>query len=111
MEFSEMIIIMLVYGGIFLYTLQMFSSKNKIFVYVKSAFLIILYVFISTTIWFTFKAKEYHINNHSGYESISFTDEAILMIVGLSIYSVILFSLSILLKRKWYSKSLRKSNC
>lgn len=87
---------MLVYGGLFLYTLQMVSSKNKILVYVKSAFLIILYVFISTTIWFTYKSEEYHFNNHSGYEPISFTDEAVLMIVGLSIYSVILFSLSIL---------------
>ncbi|SOC43770.1 peptide ABC transporter permease [Ureibacillus acetophenoni] len=103
MDFSEIIMIMLVYGGLFLYALQMVSSKNKMVGFVKSAILIILFGFISTTIWLTYKAEEYHINNHSGYEPISFTHHAILMIVGLSIYSVVLFSLSILLKKSRYS--------
>ncbi|MEH7226689.1 peptide ABC transporter permease [Bacillus sp. JJ1566] len=101
MGIFEIIIIMLVYGGLFLFTLQSISSKNKISVYVKSVFLIILYGFISTIIWFTFKAEEYHINNHSGYEPISYTGEAILMIVGLSIYSLLL--LMFILKRKRHS--------
>ena len=99
MGISEIIIIMLVYGGLFLYSLQPVSSNNKIIVYVKSAFLIILYGFISTIIWFTYKGDENHINNHSGFEPISFTGEAILMIVGLSIYSIILLLFSILPKR------------
>lgn len=109
MDFSEINMIMLVYGGLFLYTLQLVSSKNKILVLVKLAILIILFGFISTTIWLTYNAEEYHINNHSGYEPISFTHHAILMIVGLSIYSVVLFSFSIIVKRNWYYKKFTKS--
>lgn len=104
MGLSETIIIMLVYGGLFIYTLQLTSSNNKIIIYIKSAFLITLYVFISTIIWFTYKGEEYHINNHSGYDPISFTGEAILLIIGLSIYSVILILLSNLLKKRVINK-------
>jgi len=90
MGISEMIIIMLVYGGLFLFV-NLVSSNNKLLVYVKWASFIILYGFISTIIWFTYKAKEEHTNSHSGYAPISLTGEAILMIAGLTIYSVILF--------------------
>lgn len=94
---------MLVYGGLFLFTLQLFSSNNKILVYIKSAFLIALYVFISNIIWFTYKGEESHINNHSGYETISFTGEAILLVGVFSIYSIILLLLGIYLRRKRHS--------
>ena len=91
---------MLVYGGLFLFTLQLFSSNNKILVYIKSAFLIALYVFISNIIWFTFKGEESHTNNHSGYEAISFTGEAILCLGVFSIYNIILLLLGTYLRRK-----------
>ena len=100
MGISEIVIIMLVYGGLLLYILQPISLNNKMIVYVKSASLIILYGLISVIIWITYKGEEYHINIHSGYEPISFTGEAILMIVGLSIYSMLLSMLCISLKRK-----------
>lgn len=95
----EIIIFMLVYGSLFLYGLRLISSKQKTFVYLKSSFLIVLYVFTCTLIWFMYKAEEFHMNAHNGYESISFTSEAIVMIVSLSIYSVILLLLGIRLKR------------
>lgn len=103
MGISETLIIMLVYGGLFLYTLQSFSSNNKILTNLMSAFLIALYVFISAIIWFTYKGKESHINNHSGYEPISFTGEAILGVVVFSIYSIILLLLGTHLRRKSHS--------
>ncbi|MDM5333758.1 peptide ABC transporter permease [Ureibacillus composti] len=90
MGISEIIIIMLVYGGLFLFV-NLVSSNNKLLVYVKWASFIILYGYISTIIWFTYKAEEEHTNSHSGYAPISLTGEAILMIAGLTIYSVILF--------------------
>lgn len=99
-EIYEIIIFMLVYGGLFLYTLRSISSKNKTLAYIKSAFLIILYVFISIIIWFTYKAEEYHINNHSGYKPISVTDEATLVLIGFSIYSILLLLLGVHLKRR-----------
>lgn len=104
MGFSEIIIMMLVYGGLFMYASQLRPSNNKIIGYVKSASFIILYGLIATSIWFTYKGEEYHINNHSGYEPVSFTDEAIVMIVGFSIYCLILFVLNISLRRKRLSK-------
>ncbi|WP_201777914.1 hypothetical protein [Ornithinibacillus contaminans] len=100
MDISEIIIFMLVYGGLFLYTLQTMASNNKILVRVKSALLIMLYVFIATIIWSTYKGEEYHSNAHGGYVSTSYTGETILMIVGLSVYSLILIGYSIFLKRK-----------
>ncbi|WP_456278910.1 peptide ABC transporter permease [Bacillus sp. AK128] len=99
-ELYEMIIFMLVYGGLFLHTLRSISSNNKILFYIKSAFLIICYVFFITIVWFTYKSEEHHINNHSGYEPISLTSETIFMIVGFSIYSLILLLLGVYLKRK-----------
>lgn len=101
--YEIIIIFMFAYGGLFLYIIRAISAKNKVVVYIKSAFIIILYVFSSTIIWFTYKGEEYHINNHSGYEPISFTREAILMIVGFSIYNIILLLLGIRLKRKRHS--------
>ncbi|RDW15144.1 peptide ABC transporter permease [Oceanobacillus chungangensis] len=102
-EIYEIIIFMLVYGGLFIYILRSISSKNKTIAYIKSAFLIILYIFIGTIIWFTYKAEEYHINNHSGLEPISVTNEATLVVVGFSIYSIILLLFGIHLKRKRHS--------
>lgn len=67
MVFSEIIIFMLVYGGLYIYTLQPVSSNNKIGIYVRSGFLIIFYGFISAVLWFTYKGEAYQINNHSGY--------------------------------------------
>jgi hypothetical protein len=104
-RFYEIIIFMLVYGGLFLYTLLSVSSENRIIAYINSAFLMVLYVIISTILWFTYKGEEYHINNHSGYESISYTSEAILIIVGFTIYSIILLLLGIYLKHKIHSKN------
>ena len=100
MGISEMFIIILVYGGIFTYIYQIFLANTKIIFYVKLALLIILYGFFSTTIWFTYKEQEDHINNHSGLEPISFTGEAILTIVVFSIFSVVILFLNIFLKRK-----------
>lgn len=100
MGISEMFIIMLVYGGLFTYIWQMILSNTKIFFYVKSALLLILYVFLATTIWFTYQGQEYHINNHSGLESISFTGEAVFTTVIFSIFSVFILFLNIFLKRK-----------
>ncbi|MDN4494481.1 peptide ABC transporter permease [Ureibacillus aquaedulcis] len=100
MGISEIFIIMLIYAGLYIYTWQMVSSSNKVIVYIKYIFQIILYGIFSAAIWFSYKGEEYHINNHSGLEPISNTGEAILMIVGLSIYSVVLYFLNIHLKRK-----------
>ena len=100
MGISEMFIIILVYGGIFTYIYQIVLANTKIIFYVKLALLIILYGFFSTTIWFTYKEQEDHINNHSGLEPISFTGEAILTIVVFSIFSVVILFLNIFLKRK-----------
>lgn len=72
MGISEIIIIMLVYGGLFLFV-NLVSSNNKLLVYVKWASFIILYGYISTIIWFTYKAEEEHTNSHSGYAPISLT--------------------------------------
>ena len=100
MGISEMFIIILVYGGIFTYIYQIVLANTKIIFYVKLALLIILYGFFSTTIWFTYKEQEDHINNHSGLEPINFTGEAILTIVVFSIFSVVILFLNIFLKRK-----------
>ena len=100
MGISEMFIIILIYGGTFTYIWQMISANTKLIFYVKSTLLIILYGFFSTTIWFTYKEQEDHINNHSGLEPISFTGEAILTIVVFSIFSVVILLLNIFLKRK-----------
>ena len=100
MGISEMFIIILVYGGIFTYIYQIVLANTKIIFYVKLALLIILYGFFSTTIWFTYKGQEDHINNHSGLEPISFTGEAILTTVVFSIFSVMILFLNIFLKRK-----------
>ncbi|MFE8699811.1 peptide ABC transporter permease [Cytobacillus sp. FJAT-54145] len=99
-EIYEIVIFMLLYGGLFLVTLRSSYLRNKTLFYIKSAFLIVLYVFISIIIWFIYKTEEHHINNHSGYEPISLTSEAIFMILGLSIYSIILLLLGVYLKRK-----------
>jgi len=100
MGISEMFIIILVYGGIFTYIYQIVLANTKIIFYVRLALLIILYGFFSTTIWFTYKGQEDHINNHSGLEPISFTGEAILTTVVFSIFSVVILFLNIFLKRK-----------
>ncbi|MBM7609697.1 hypothetical protein JOD29_002973 [Lysinibacillus composti] len=94
MGISEIIIIMLVYGGLFLFV-NLVSSNNKLLGYVKWSTLILLYGFISIIIWFTYKAEEEHTNSHSGYALISLTGEAILMIAGLTIYTVILLFLGL----------------
>ena len=99
MGISKMFIIILIYGGIFTYIYQIVLANTKIIFYVKLALLIILYGFFSTTIWFTYKGQEDHINNHSGLEPISFTGEAILTIVVFSIFSVVILFLNILQKR------------
>ena len=99
-EIYEIVIFMLLYGGLFLFTLRSIYSRSKTLFNIKSAFLIVLYVFSSTIIWFMYKTEEHHINNHSGYEPISLTSEAIFMILGLSIYSIILLLLGVYLKRK-----------
>ena len=100
MGISEMFIIILVYGGLFTYIWQMILANTKLIFYVKFALLIILYGFFSTTIRFTYKEQEDHINNHSGLEPISFTGEELLTIVVFSIFSVIILFLNIFLKRK-----------
>lgn len=91
MGISEIILMLLVYGGLFLFVVNLVSSNNKLLVYVRWASLIILYGFICTIIWFTYKGEEEHTNSHSGYAPISLTGEAIVMIAGLTIYSVVLF--------------------
>lgn len=100
MAVSEIIIMMLVYGGLFLYTVRFGSSHNKIIFYGHYIFLIVLYCLISIAIWFIYKGNEVHINYHSGYEPISLTSDAIFAIVCFSIYNLILFLLSKRLKRK-----------
>lgn len=42
-------------------------------------------------------------NSHSGLEPISFTSEATVMLVGFSIYSLVLLFLGVYLKRKKHS--------
>lgn len=100
MAVSQIVIMMLVYGGLFLYTARFGSSHNKIIFYGHYIFLIILYCLISIAIWFIYKGIEVHINYHSGYKPISLTSEAIFAIVCFSIYNLILFLLSKRLKRK-----------
>ncbi|MEK4532160.1 peptide ABC transporter permease [Solibacillus sp. FSL W7-1472] len=100
MAVSEIIIMMLVYGGLFLYTARLSSSNNKIIFYGHYIFLIVLYCLISIAIWFIYKGNEVHINYHSGYEPISLTNKAIFTIVCFSIYNLILILVSKRLKRK-----------
>lgn len=100
MAVSQIIIIMLVYGGLFFYTARFGSSHNKIIFYGHYIFLIVLYCLISIAIWFIYKGNEVHINYHSGYEPISLTREAIFAMVCFSIYNLILFLLSKRLTRK-----------
>lgn len=102
MGISEILLIMLVYGGLFLFAFPSISSNNKILVYIKSIFLIVLYLFISAIIWFSYKGKEYHLNNHSGFEPISFTGEVILVLICFSIFNIILLLLGIQLKSKMH---------
>lgn len=52
MAVSQIVIMMLVYGGLFLYTARFGSSHNKIIFYGHYIFLIILYCLISIAIWF-----------------------------------------------------------
>ena len=100
---SEIIIMMIVYGALFFYTFLFISSKKKTVLYIISAFLLFLYVFNSTMIWNFYKSEEEHMNSHSGLEPISFTSEATVMLVGFSIYSLVLLLLGVYLKRKKYS--------
>ncbi|GGA90436.1 hypothetical protein GCM10008025_36230 [Ornithinibacillus halotolerans] len=100
---SDIIIFMLVYGVIFLYTMCVISSKNKILLYIKSALLIFFYVSISSMVWIYYKTEEDYFNSHSGLGPISYTDEAVLLLVGFCIYNIILFLLSVQLNRKWPS--------
>ena len=100
MAVSEIIIMMLVYGGLFLYTARLGSSNNKIIFYGHYVFLIVLYGLISLSIWFMYKGLENHINNHSGYEPISLSKEAIFLIVGFTTYNLILLLLSRQINRK-----------
>ena len=106
MAVSQIVIMMLVYGGLFLYTARFGSSHNKIIFYGHYIFLIILYCLITLAIWFIYKGIEVHINYHSGYEQISLNNKAILTIVCFSIYNLILFLVSKRLKRK--SRQLKK---
>lgn len=100
MSVSEIIIMLLIYGGLFLYTARFGSSHNKIIFYGHYIFLIILYCLITIAIWFIYKGIELHINYHSGYERISLTNKAIFTMVCFSIYNLILFLVSKRLKRK-----------
>ncbi len=100
---SEMIIMMIVYGALFFYIMLSISSKEKTLLYIKSTFLLFLYVFISSVIWNFYKSEEEHMNSHSGLEPISFTSEATVMLVGFSIYSLVLLFLGVYLKRKKHS--------
>lgn len=100
MGISEIIFFMIVYGGLFIYIFQTIPSNNRVLLYVKSATLLLLYIMISSIFWFSYKAEELHMNEHSGYEPISYTGEAVLMIGFFGIYTVILLTLVYLLKRK-----------
>lgn len=100
MAVSQIVIMMLVYGGLFLYTARFGSSHNKIIFYGHYIFLIVLYCLISIAIWFIYKGIEVHINYHSGYEPVSLTKDAIFAIVCFSIYNLILLLLSKRLTRK-----------
>ncbi|GGA60008.1 peptide ABC transporter permease [Ornithinibacillus halotolerans] len=99
-EFYEIIIFMLVYGGLFLYTLRTISLRNKGLAYIKSALLILFYLFMTTVIWSTYQSEQDHVNDHSGLDSINIMGEATFVIVGLSIYSIFLLVIGIYLKRK-----------
>lgn len=100
MAVSQIIIMMLVYGGLFLYTARFGPSNNKIILYGHYIFLSVLYCLMSIAIWFIYKGIEVHINYHSGYEPVSLTREAIYAIVCFSFYNLILFLVSKRLKRK-----------
>ncbi|WP_339215027.1 peptide ABC transporter permease [Ornithinibacillus sp. FSL M8-0202] len=103
MGISEIIFFMIIYSGLFLFIIQIIPSNNRVLFYVKSATLLLLYLLISSTFWFRYKVEELHINEHSGYEPISYTGEAILMIGFFGIYTIILLTLGYLLKRKKHS--------
>ncbi|MEN2467730.1 peptide ABC transporter permease [Ornithinibacillus sp. JPR2-1] len=100
MEISEIIFFMIIYSGLLLFIFQTIPSNNRVLFYVKSATLLLLYLLISSIFWFSYKAEELHINEHSGYEPISYTGEAVFMIGFFGIYTIILLTLGYLLKRK-----------
>ncbi|WP_431026871.1 hypothetical protein [Lysinibacillus sp. LZ02] len=91
---SEIIVKLLIYSGLLIYFLTLFDVKNKkksrLFP-TKSFLALGLYMLMVSIIWGTYTAEEWQMNEHSGYPPIYLMDHALLLIVGVSIYSILLF--------------------
>ncbi len=100
MSISEILIISLVYGGLFIYLSTVFSTKNKrrnnflTSINLKNTLLFVLYSFTISCVWSMFKAEEAHRNEHSGLKEVSLHALALLFIAGVTLYSLLLFLLS-----------------
>ncbi|MFF5994952.1 peptide ABC transporter permease [Lysinibacillus sp. KU-BSD001] len=103
MNMSEIIVILLIYSGLFIYFLISFDVKNKkksrLFP-AKSFLALGLYMLMVSTIWGMYKAEEWQMNEHSGYPPIYLMNEALLLIVGVSIYSILLFVIMTVFRMK-----------
>ena len=114
MGVSEFIIMLLVYSGLILYFLIPFQRKvnlrnqqhsksafitvykhslRKMIFHKKALVAFILLGFTLVMIWSGYAAAEVHYNNHSGYPPISTNLEAVYMMCGLLIYTVLLLFL------------------
>ncbi|WP_413362145.1 hypothetical protein [Lysinibacillus sp. 3P01SB] len=59
-----------------------------------------LYLFSIIVIWASYKEEEWHSNMHSGNPPISLTEEAVLSVIGFTLYNVLLLWIVWIIKRK-----------
>lgn len=59
-----------------------------------------LYLFSISMIWEGYKGEEEHMNAHSGYPPISLTEEAVLSIIGFTIYNMLILGTVWMFRRK-----------
>lgn len=92
---SEILIIALVYGGLFLYLNNVITRKlkNSYFTAFRYILVLMLYSFTISLGWLMFKGEEYHRNEHSGLEDVSYRAPALFFIASITLYSVMLFFL------------------
>ena len=74
--------------------------KNSYFTAFRYILVLMLYSFTISLGWVMFKGEEYHRNEHSGLEDVSYSTPALFFIASITLYSVTLLFLSRSLTRK-----------
>lgn len=100
--------ITLVYGGLFLYFLNDYSTRKDHkcwFTTLKLILLFGLYSFTISCVWLMFKGEENHRNEYSGLENVSYSTPALFFIAGITLYSVMLFFMDKHFKKRKINKS------